>query len=243
MKLQSSESTSVVDTFLERIKAQLADLSPDEQEHILSCARAQAELELERAYEMDGSAHAVQAVLDKLGQPEAYARRLRQSQLPGRADEVKPEATSEEIEPASLVPCRSCRREISREAHMCPHCGAPFPARKLAPASGYEWKSKATLFGWPLVHVAFGRDKNGKLRVAKGVIAIGQFGVGAITIAQFGVGLIFGLGQFTIAPLAVGQFAAGLFAAGQFGLGLLAGAGQFATGLWKSWGLVTLGGS
>ena len=41
---------------------------------------------------------------------------------------------------------------------------------------GYEYKSKQTLFGWPLVHVAFGRDAKGKLRVAKGVIAVGQFG-------------------------------------------------------------------
>jgi len=73
------------------------------------------------------------------------------------------------------------------------------------------------------VHVAFGRDAQGKLRVAKGVIAIGQFAIGAITFAQFGIGIIFGFGQFIFGPIAIAQFAiALLFGLGQFVIGYVA---------------------
>ncbi|KJU86460.1 hypothetical protein MBAV_001356, partial [Candidatus Magnetobacterium bavaricum] len=36
----------------------------------------------------------------------------------------------------------------------------------------------------------------------KGVIAIGQFGIGVVTIAQFGIGIVFAFGQFTAAIMA-----------------------------------------
>ncbi|MFA5355924.1 MAG: hypothetical protein WC301_00740 [Candidatus Omnitrophota bacterium] len=86
---------------------------------------------------------------------------------------------------------------------------------------GFEWKTKLTIFGLPLVHIAVGRNRStGKLLVAKGIIAIGQFAVGFVAIAQFGLGLFLGLGQF----------AAGSFAVAQFALGLYFGLGQFATG-------------
>lgn len=127
----------------------------------------------------------------------------------------------------ALIRCRGCGGEVSSKAAACPRCGrplsplAPLPA---APASrwGFQWKSETTFLGWPLVHVAIGRDRaTGRLLVARGVVAIGQFGLGAVTVAQFGLGLLFGLGQFVGAPLAIGQLA----------LGLVFGLGQFATGL------------
>lgn len=236
MQLQTTESAALVEEYLQRMRAELADLSADEREHLISYGRAQIELDTELAPTSPNPDDSVRGTLERLGPAAQYARRLRQTVLPTDRDLA---STLEEAAPPALVPCRTCTRPISREACQCPHCGAPFPARRLAPASGYEYKSRATLFGWPLVHVAFGRDRNGRLRVAKGVIAIGQFGIGAITFAQFGVGLVFGLGQFMLAPFAIGQFAGGLAAAGQFGLGILAGAGQFATGLLKTWGLVT----
>ncbi len=119
-----------------------------------------------------------------------------------------------------LTKCRECEKEISTEARSCPHCGAPWPAKEEWKGSGVDWKSNATWYGFPLVHVAFGRDAQGKLRVAKGVIAIGQFAVGAIAFAQLGIGIIFGFGQFIFAPIAIGQFA----------IALLFGLGQIATG-------------
>ncbi len=131
-----------------------------------------------------------------------------------------------------LTPCRECAKEISTEAQFCPHCGAPYPARKRWTGTGFEWTSRTTLYGYPLVHIAFGRDAQRKFRVAKGIVAIGQFGLGVITIAQFGIGLLFGFGQFMLAPTAVAQFAIGLlFGLGQFATGYVA-IGQFALGVY-----------
>lgn len=132
--------------------------------------------------------------------------------------------------PTNLVNCRECQKTVSHNAKACPHCGAPYPAKKQWNGWGFEWKSKASYYGWPLVHVAVGLNKNNKLRVAKGWIAIGQFGIGLITIAQFGVGFLFGVGQFIFGITAVAQFAIGiLFGLGQFATGYVA-IGQMALG-------------
>lgn len=81
----------------------------------------------------------------------------------------------------SLATCRECGAEVSDQALACPRCGAPRPANPTWSGSGFEWKSSRTCFGFPLVHIAVGRDIRGKLRVAKGIIAIGQFAVGLVT--------------------------------------------------------------
>jgi hypothetical protein len=120
----------------------------------------------------------------------------------------------------AMTACRECRLEVSDQARSCPHCGAPQPANPTWSGTGYEWKSSRTYGGYPLVHIAFGRDSRGKWRVAKGIIAIGQFALGLITVAQFGVGLLFGCGQFIIGSAVLAQFAGGL----------LVGVGQLATG-------------
>ncbi|NQU08236.1 MAG: hypothetical protein HQ583_06715 [Candidatus Abyssubacteria bacterium] len=135
----------------------------------------------------------------------------------------------------ALTGCPECGGSISEKALSCPHCGNPMkPAAEYAGHPywrGYEWKSQARILGWPLVHVAWGRDREtGRLLVAKGIIAIGQFGVGLITIAQFGIGFLFAFGQFTGGWLAIGQFALGVyFGLGQFATGMTA-IGQFAFG-------------
>ncbi len=124
----------------------------------------------------------------------------------------------------ALILCPECHKEVSNEAESCPHCGYPLKPKVpgLRRRFGFEWKSRTTVLGWPLLHIAIGRNPaTGKLLVAKGVVAIGQFGVGAITFAQFGVGLVFGFGQFVTGAYAIGQLALALF----FGLG------QFATGI------------
>ncbi len=238
LNLQSAEGSKTIGSYLDQLAELLHDLPEDDRNHLLSYAKAQIELNLELEPGSSDPDEAVRIMFARLGSPADYAKRLRATALPER-EQTEEEQKEEEAPRPVLTACRACRKDVSLEAYMCPHCGAPFPARKLGPASGYEWKSKARIFGIPLVHVAFGRDKNGKLRVAKGFIAIGQFGIGAITIAQFGVGAIFGLGQFTVAPIAVGQFAFGLAALGQFGIGLLYGAGQFATGLLGNAGMIT----
>jgi len=120
----------------------------------------------------------------------------------------------------ALVTCRECGKEVSTAAPACPHWGAPRPGDQEWQGSGFEWQSSQTLLGYPLVHMAFGKDARGKWRVAKGVIAIGQFAVGLITVAQFGVGLLFGLGQFIVGFTALAQFA----------LAVYLGVGQIAVG-------------
>jgi hypothetical protein len=84
---------------------------------------------------------------------------------------------------------------------------------------GFEWKTRAGLFGIPLVCVAYGTDERGKQRVAKGFIAIGRYAVGGLAIAQFAAGIV-----------GIGQFAVGVAAFGQLALGLLVGFGQAAIG-------------
>ncbi len=123
----------------------------------------------------------------------------------------------------ALTRCRECKHEISDQAQSCPDCGAPYPARAIWTGTGYEWKSERTVYGYPLVHIAFGRDARGKFRVAKGVIAIGQFGIGLITFAQIGVGFLFGFGQFIFGLTAVSQIAVTLlFGCGQIAIGYAA---------------------
>ena len=107
----------------------------------------------------------------------------------------------------ALTTCRECGAEVSDQARTCLRCGAPQPANPAWSGTGFEWKSSRTYGGYPLVHIAFGKDSRGKLRVAKGVIAIGQFALGLVTVAQFGVGLLFGFGQFLIGGFVLAQFA------------------------------------
>jgi hypothetical protein len=87
-------------------------------------------------------------------------------------------------------------------------------------SSGFEWRTKAALFGIPLISIRFGRDHRGKTRVAKGLIAVGRFAVGGVAIGQFALGF-----------LCVGWLSLGVVGFGQLALGILAGFGQFSTGL------------
>jgi hypothetical protein len=100
--------------------------------------------------------------------------------------------------------CRQCREPA--DVLDCPACGAPRPARRQYQGEGYEWMSSATWMGSPLVHVAFGIDPTGKVRTARGIVAIGQRAVGVLAI-----GLI-----------ATGGIAIGLISLGFFSLGVVA---------------------
>jgi len=208
--LQLEQQPEVAD-YLSRLRQSLGEVPVSEREHLLEQARAKIELQLEVDSTPGTVESGVRQALRHLGEPDALAQWLRSN---------APAADLEARASGRLTACRSCRKEVSVEAMTCPHCGAPFPARQTWRGWGYEWRSKQSVCGWPLVHVAFGRDEKGKLRVAKGVVAVGQFAVGAVTVAQFGVGAVFALGQFVAAPVAIGQV----------GLGLLLGLGQLATG-------------
>jgi Protein kinase domain len=92
---------------------------------------------------------------------------------------------------------------------------SPEVSRKLS----YEYRSKATLFGWPLVHVATGVDPTtGRRRSAKGIIAVGTAPRGVIAFGDVAVGVIacgiFGYGVISLSVVAVGIVACGSVAAG-----------------------------
>ncbi len=124
-----------------------------------------------------------------------------------------------------MKPCRECQHTVSEQAQACPQCGAPFPARASWDGWGYEYKSKLTIAGWPLVHISFKYRPNRVPVVARGIIAIGQFGYGVVCISQFGIG-VFSLSQFTIAGFAIAQFAAAWSLIAQIGVYVAEGRGQ-----------------
>jgi hypothetical protein len=122
--------------------------------------------------------------------------------------------------------CRECNHRVSAQAVACPGCGAPHPAREKWDGYGFEYKSQSTFLGWPLVHISFKYRPNRVPVVARGIIAIGQFGVGLVNISQFGIGL-FSLSQFTVAGYALAQFAAAYACIAQIGIYVEQGYGQF----------------
>ena len=121
----------------------------------------------------------------------------------------------------------------------------PYAARMF----GYEYKSKQTIFGMPLVHIAQGMDpETGRPRVAKGFIAIGNVaigvfavggiafgvfalagvGVGLCVFAGMAVGVLLGIGGMATGVIAFGGMAIGWYAFGgaAFGVHTMGGASQ-----------------
>jgi hypothetical protein len=87
------------------------------------------------------------------------------------------------------------------------------------PNFGKRYRSKATLFGLPVIDVAVG-PKNGELRgKAKGIIAVGDIATGVLAIGGMARGLV-----------AIGGLAVGLFAIGGLAVGLVTAAGGLAVG-------------
>jgi hypothetical protein len=117
----------------------------------------------------------------------------------------------------ALVNCIECGGRVSDQALACPHCGKPLRAN---PLYGREYRSEASLFGLPLLHIATGIDATtGRKRVAKGIIAIGDVAVGVLAV---------GGGAF--GGIAVGGCALGLLSLGGVSLGLLLAIGGCAIG-------------
>lgn len=105
----------------------------------------------------------------------------------------------------------------------------------------YEYKSKRTCYGLPLLHINIGRG----VYIAKGIVAIGNIAIGALSMGVIALGGIclgaLGLGLITLAGLALGLLAAiGGLAVGTIAIGGLA-VGIFAIG-GLSVGVFSLGG-
>ncbi len=129
-----------------------------------------------------------------------------------------------------MKPCRECQHEVSEQATACPQCGAPYPAREKWDGWGFEYKSKDTFLGIPLLHISFKFSPNGVPVPAKGVFAIGQFACGIFTLSQFGVGII-SISQFTVAAYALAQLAVAYSLVAQLGIYIHGGHGQLVISL------------
>ena len=99
----------------------------------------------------------------------------------------------------------------------------------------WEYRSRATFLGLPLVHCRSGRTPGEKLRPAVGwiaygdvaygiLVACGGFAVGGVSIGGASVGII-AFGGFSLGLLAAGGFALGGVAMGGAAIGLIASGG------------------
>ena len=126
--------------------------------------------------------------------------------------------------------CRECQHEVSEQAVACPSCGAPFPAKEKWDGWGFEYRSEATILGWPVLHISFKFRPNRVPVPARGIFAIGQFACGVFTLSQFGVGVV-SISQFTVAGYALAQFALAYSLIAQFGIYIEEGYGQLVISL------------
>ena len=126
-------------------------------------------------------------------------------------------------------------RELRSDVESLSRVGAaspvPPPAPRQAepaPRSGFEYRSKATFLGFPLVHIAMdlGSGSESSSKTAMGWIAIGDVAFGGLAIGGLAIGGI-AMGAASVGLLSLGVAAFGLFAAlGLVSAGIVAFGGQ-----------------
>ncbi len=93
-----------------------------------------------------------------------------------------------------------------------------------------EYRSRASVFGWPLVHVAMGADPaTGRAATARGILAIGDRAVGVVAMGGMSCGVL-AFGGLSAGVFAFGGLALGLFSYGGLAVALLAAFGGLAIG-------------
>ena len=123
--------------------------------------------------------------------------------------------------------------------------------RQLQRMQGYEYRSQAEVFGWPLVHIATGVDpQTGRKRIARGIIAIGDIAFGVVAIGGGAVGGVaigggavggLALGGGAIGGTSIGGGSLGLFAFGGCAIGILSALGGLALSFGLAVGGLALG--
>ena len=100
----------------------------------------------------------------------------------------------------------------------------------------FEYRSRRTLFGLPLVHIHLGCGRSvatGILaigNVARGAVAIGGVSAGLIAVGGVSAGLLFSLGGLAVGYLALGGLAVGIYAMGGAAIAANVAAGGAAVG-------------
>lgn len=103
--------------------------------------------------------------------------------------------------------------------------------------NSFEYKSKRTLFGMPLLHVAHGTDPStGRKRVARGFFAFGDKAVGVVAFGGYARGW-FACGGMAVGLVAFGGMSLGLLSWGGLALGLLLAYGGLSVGALAAGGL------
>lgn len=128
---------------------------------------------------------------------------------------------------------KTAREEPAQgRAPFTPYWGLP---RRYVWASDFEYKSKRTLFGLPLVHI------NGKWGgTAKGVVAVGFKACGVVSVGFLSMGVL-SAGCLSLGAVSLGALALGVLALGAVSVGLLLALGAVAAGF-VAYGAAAFGG-
>ena len=109
----------------------------------------------------------------------------------------------------------------------------------------YEYKSRRTLWGLPLVHIhlcergfAAARGVVAIGNVAVGIVSLGIFSAGVVSLGCISLGALLAVGCLAVGTLAVGGAAAGVVALGGFACGWLA-LGGLARGVYAAGGVAS----
>jgi predicted Ser/Thr protein kinase len=148
----------------------------------------------------------------------------RKVQVDIRLDEIVMQALEKEPQ-RRYQHVSEVKTQIQHLADPAPPADDRILMRVPAWNAGVEYKTRATLFGFPWVHVATGvNPETGRPRIATGIIAIGNVARGGIAFGGVAMG-----------GIAFGGLALGAIAFGGLGIGLIALAGM-AVGLLAAFG-------
>ena len=164
---------------------------------------------------------------------------LGSSEAEAGAPQGAPNTAAQSSEPKGAP--QGCEPDTAQGAQQEPAQGrAPFTPywglpRRYVWASDFEYKSKRTLFGLPLVHI------NGKWGgTAKGVVAVGFKARGVVSVGFLSMGVL-SAGCLSLGAVSLGALALGVLALGAVSVGLLLALGAVAAGF-VAYGAAAFGG-